>query len=180
MAGGSETAAHGVVVRARRSMWAVAVLSVCLLAVAVAIFYSAWSRPRPFAPLGPFPEQTVDEPRDISGFPVVSLSHPIVRVTGEKCESGTGYQVTGTVIWQSMRPRGTSIRTGDGTRDAKGGCTEFSYRNDIPPDVKATMRRQLADGLHPLWRITGTETPVNDQGPGVPLTWTTEPFLIRP
>lgn len=165
--------------KARRSAVAVTVLAVALLVLAAAILFAAVRKPEAFAPLGPYPQQQVDEPRDNTDTPVVSLSNPVVHVNGRKCNDGDGYTITGTVSWQSLRPLGTSIRTGEGQRDATPGCTRFRYRNDIPDDV-LIMRRQVDDGLDPLWRITGTETPINDDGAGVPLTWATEPFEIVP
>jgi hypothetical protein len=57
----------------------------------------------------------------------------------------------------------------------------FTFRNDIPEGVQSVMARQINDGLHPVWRITGTETPTSDsEGVGVPLTWATEPFRVAP
>lgn len=101
-------------------------------------------------------------------------------MSGRKCNEGGGYQIAGTVSWQSVDPRGTSIRTGSGARDAVDGCQDFEFRNDIPPDVLSVMRRQVAEGLEPLWRITGTETPQRDSGEGVSLSWVTEPFRVVP
>lgn len=174
-----QTADH-VANKARRSMWAVGVLATGLLAVAGSILFAAVNRPEPFDPLGPYPQQQVDEPRDNTDTPSVSLANPVVHVNGRKCSTGTGYQIASYVSWQSIDPRGTSIRTGEGVRDAVDGCQRFRYRNDIPPQVLAIMRRQIDDGLSPVWRITGTETPINGDGEGVPLTWTTEPFRVTP
>lgn len=176
---GVQTADH-VANKARRSMWAVCVLATGLLAVAGSILFAAVNRPEPFDPLGPYPQQQVDEPRDNTDTPSVSIDNPVVHVNGRKCNEGSGYTITGTVSWQSLDPRGTSIRTGEGQRDAIPGCTRFRYRNDVPDAVLAIMRRQVDDGLRPLWRITGTETPINGDGEGVPLTWATEPFRVTP
>lgn len=96
-------------------MWAVSVLAVCLLAVAGAILFAAIRQPAPFAPLGPYPVQQVDEPRDSNDIPVVSLSNPVVHVNGRKCNDPGDYTINGTVSWQSMDPRGTSILTGEAT-----------------------------------------------------------------
>lgn len=176
----TDTTATDVAHRARRSMLAVVTLAVCMLLLAGAVMFNAATRPKAFAPLGPYPEQQVDEPRDNTDTPVVNLSNPVVHVNGRKCNEGEGFTITGTVSWASMDPRGTSIRTGEVTRTATEGCTRFRYRNDIPDDVLAIMRRQVDDGLRPLWRITGTEIPIGPDGEGVPLTWATEPFRIVP
>ncbi len=175
----ADSAAH-IAHKAKRSAVAVTALAFALLAVAGAILFSAIRQPVPFSPLGPYPQQQVDEPRDNTDTPIVSLANPVFHVNGRKCNEGSGYVIAGTVSWQSLRPLGTSIRTGEGQREATPGCTRFRYRNDIPDNVLAIMRRQLDDGLHPLWRIAGTETPINDDGAGVPLTWATEPFEIVP
>lgn len=174
-----DTAAHGVIIRARRTMWGVLAIAAALLIVAAAVFYSAATRPKPFAPLGPYPEQQVLEPETRTGIPTVSLSDPVVHVRGTKCADRFDGQITGTVVWQSLNPRGVSIKTGEGTRSATGGCISFSYRNDIPEGVISVMTRQINDGLHPKWRIVGTETPTSEtRGIGVPLTWATEPFRV--
>lgn len=165
--------------RARRSAWAVGVLAIALLVVAGAILFAAVNRPAPWSPLGPNSIQTVEEPRDNTDTPVVHLSDPVVHVTGRKCVEGDGFIISGTVAWQSVEPRGSIIRTGEAVSDAVDGCTTGRWRNDIPPAVLDVMGRQIADGLHPLWRITGTETPIDEQrGEGVPVTWATEPFRI--
>ncbi len=176
MADGATHIAH----KARRSAVAVTVLAVALLILAGAILFAAFRHSDPFDPLGPYPEQAVDEERDNTDTPLVNLTNPVVHVNGRKCNDGDGYTITGTVSWQSIDPRGTSIRTGEGTREAQPGCTRFRYRNDIPDDVLAVMRRQVDDGLRPLWRIVGTEVPIGPDGEGVPLTWATEPFRVVP
>lgn len=176
----SDPTAHDVAHRARRSMWAVTVLAVALIALAGAILFAALNEPGAWSPLGPNPVQTVDEPRDNTDTPVVSLSDPVVNVEGRKCVDGDGFTITGTVSWQSVDPRGTTVQTGTGTRDAVDGCTSFRFRNDIPPVVVDLMARQLADGLRPLWHITGVETPVDSDRTGTPATWATEPFRVVP
>lgn len=166
--------------KARRASRGLLTLAAALVVLAAAITFNTVARPGRWSPLGPYPTQQVLEERDPTDTPVVSLSDPVVHVTGEKCNDGDGYQIGGTVSWQSVDPKGTSIRTGEGTRDAQDGCQDFEYRNDIPDDVLSVMRRQVADGLEPLWRITGTETPQRDGEEGVSLSWVTEPFRIVP
>lgn len=166
--------------KARRSAVAVTVLAVALLVLAAAILFAAVRKPEAFDVLGPYPEQAVDEPRDNTDTPLVNLTNPVVHVNGRKCNDGDGYTITGTVSWQSVDPKGTSILTGTGSREAQPGCTRFRCRNDIPNDVLAVMRRQVDDGLLPLWRIVGTEVPIGPDGEGVPLTWATEPFRVVP
>lgn len=76
--------------------------------------------------------------------------------------------------------RGATVQTGTGNREATDGCTTIEYRNDIPDEVVDLMRRQLDDGLEPLWHISGVETPIDDDRTGTPATWVTEPFRIVP
>lgn len=174
------TDAHAVARKARGTMWALGAVSVALFTFAGALLFFALSRPEPFDPLGPYPVQRVAEERDRTDTPTVSLRHPVVHVTGRKCTEGHGYTISGVVAWQSVDPRGSGIVTGEATRDAVDGCETFRFRNDIPERVLAVMEAQVADGLRPLWRITGTETPINGDGEGVPLTWVTEPFRVTP
>jgi hypothetical protein len=172
-------AAH-VARKVNRVVRALVLLAIALVCLAAAITFDAATAPDRWSPLGPYPVQQVLEPRDNTDTPFVSLADPVVHVAGEKCTEGDGYTISGTVSWQSMDPRGTSIVTGSGSREAVAGCTEFEYRNDIPPDVVQIMRHQVEDGLSPLWRITGTETPQRDGEEGVSLSWSTEPFRIVP
>lgn len=180
-----DTEAHAVIVRARRMMWGAVLVAAALIILAASVFYSVANRPHPFAPLGPFPRQHVVAEHNDQELPVVSLSHPVVSTRGTKCSDPFDGQINGTVTWQSLNPRGVSIVTGQGTRDTPSSegerCVSFTYRNDIPEGVASIMARQLSDGLHPIWRITGTETPTSDtRGVGVPLTWVTEPFRVAP
>lgn len=91
-----------------------------------------------------------------------------------------GFTISGIVSWQSVDPRGATVQTGTGNREATDGCTTIEYRNDIPDEVVDLMRRQLDDGLEPLWHISGVETPIDDDRTGTPATWVTEPFRIVP
>lgn len=136
----------------------------------------------PWAPLGPYPIQQVDAPRGGDDLPTVSLSEDgEVPVSGRKCVREDGMTITGWVAWQSVEPRGNSVRTGTGTREAAAGCQSFEFTNVIPPDVERIMAHQIADGLRPVWRIVGTETPSSsERGEGVPLAWSTEPFRVVP
>lgn len=172
--------AHTVARRARSMMVALVVVSVALFTLAGAILYRTVSD-REWAPLGPYPDQRVDLPRDSTDTPVVSLTDPVVPVTGRKCVEGDGFTIVGALSYQSVRPRGTIIQTGQGRRPATDGCVDFQFLNTIPGQVQRAMRHQLAAGERPLWRITGVETPISDdRGEGVRATWATEPFLVVP
>ncbi len=118
-----------------------------------------------------------------NGQPTLHLDDDpiIVPVSGRKCAEGDNYTIAGTVSWQSMRPPGTIIRTGTGTREGHHGCVDFDYVNVVPRAVENAMRAQLRAGLRrPLWRITGIETPIRRGEEGVPLTWESDTFAVEP
>ena len=158
----------------------VAVSCLAFCALGLLIGRAIFDGPGPWSPLGPYPTQRVDLPRNGDDLPVVSLTDGEVLVVGRKCVSGSGFTVTGTVSWQSVEPRGTTIRTGEGTREVtEPGCVSFEYLNTIPPDVARVMGHQIDDGHRPVWRIVGIETPASpDRGEGTPQTWATEPFRV--
>ena len=121
----------------------------------------------------------------IDGHPTVSLSSPVVVTTGTKCAEVGEYTISGTVSWQSVEPRGTSIITGSGERDAPSDesqrCVTTVYENEIPEQVVAAMAAQLARGIErPLWRIVGVETPSDGNREGVTASWRTELFGVAP
>lgn len=136
-----------------------------------------------WSPLGPYPEQTVDLPRSsIDGHPTISLSDPIVPVTGTKCAEVGDYRIFGTEAWQSVEPRGTSIITGSGDRNAPTDveCITTSFENVIPEQVVAAMEAQLDRGIErPLWQIVGVETPTDGDREGVTQSWRTELFGVE-
>lgn len=131
-----------------------------------------------WSPLGPYPVQQVVAPV-VDGVPTVHLSDGVVKVHGRKCEHGTGYEVVGSAAWQSLDPRGTIIRAGEGTRPAADGCTTFTFANTIPEAVVAAVHAQaLAGEPAPLWQLVGTERPVDGARTGAELSWATEPFVL--
>lgn len=159
----------------------VAVSAVLILAAGIGLGRVLWHAD-PWAPLGPYPTQHITgTDRNSDDVPIVSLSAGTVNVTGRKCATEGVDTIAGWVAWQSLDPRGTSIRTGEGTRPGEPGCVQFSYVNEIPGQVAEIMGRQLDTGEHPTWRIVGVETPSSaERGEGVPLGWATEPFLVVP
>ena len=131
-----------------------------------------------WSPLGPYPTQQVVAPV-VDGVPTVHLSAGVVKVHGRKCEHGSGYQIVGPAAWQSLDPRGTIIQAGEGSRAAADGCTSFSFVNTIPEAVVAAVHAQaLAGETEPVWRLTGTERPVDGSRTGAELSWATEPFVL--
>lgn len=177
----TRTEAHTIGATARHTVIGLAGVALALLCLAAAIvFYAISNRHEVFAPLGPYPEQSVLLPVE-RGHPTLHLDNdPLaVPVTGRKCVTGSGYTISGVQSWQSVDPPGTIIRTGTGVREAVDGCTTIEFVNLVPRSVESAMRSQLRAGLHrPLWRIVGLETPERDGVEGTSVTWATEPFAV--
>lgn len=180
MTSDSRTEAHTIGATARHTVVGLTAIALALLCLAAAIVFYALQDPAVFAPLGPYPEQSVLLPVE-RGNPTLHLDNdPLaVPVTGRKCVTGSGYTISGVQSWQSVDPPGTIIRTGTGARDAVDGCTTVEFVNLVPRSVESAMRTQLRAGLHrPLWRLVGIETPERDGVEGTSVTWATEPFAV--
>lgn len=156
-------------------------LSLCFLAVALLIY--AVYEPPPYAPLGPYPEQTVTAQFTVT---VDGVEYPAfaegeaIPVSGEKC-ADEATEIIGSVQWQTREPAGTFIPAGTGTRTGKAGCTTFNFVNEMPQEVIDANRDIRAEGFEtPIWVVSGIETPINpDDGEnGESQTWNTEPFVI--
>lgn len=158
----------------------VLIVATCLLFAAggVVVGWGLFGRTEIWNPLGPYPTQQV-EATIVDGVPTVPLSAGVVNVTGRKCEVGDGCAVVGSASWQSVQPRGTIIRAGEGTRAAADGCTDFRYANTIPQSVVEAVQAQVRTGHpSPVWRIVGTERPVDGSRSGAELSWATERFVL--
>lgn len=152
-------------------------LSLCVLAVALLVY--AIYEPDPYAPLGPYPEQTVHAEFEVNGFPAF-VEGDAIPVTGEKCADGP-VDIIGDVQWQSFEPAGTFIPIGTGRRTLDDGCQQLEFANEMPDAVIEANRQIRSQGYDaPVWVITGIETPINQENGerGEPLTWSTEPFAI--
>lgn len=170
---------------ARRVLGAMVSVAVGLLVLAGAVMFTELRPGDAWSPLGPYPVQQVNLPHsNIDGLPQVSqvslASHGTVPVTGTKCVSGSGFDILGTSSWQSMDPRGTVIRTGEGSREAVAGCTRIEFDNVIPVPVRRAMETQLETRDRVVWRIMGVETPTDGTREGAPLVWRTESFAVIP
>lgn len=131
-----------------------------------------------WSPLGPYPTQQVDADV-VDGMPTVAVSAGVVKVRGRKCVTGSGYDIVGSAAWQSIDPRGTIIDAGQGSRPATDGCTSFTFVNTVPGPVAAAVHAQALAGVPaPVWRLTGTERPVDGERVGAELSWATEPFVL--
>lgn len=138
--------------------------SAVVAAAALAIMASTlWQSVRPpWNPIGDFPEQEVTEVNDT-----------FVHVVGTKCYD-EDVTVRGSFGWQRVDPPGFAITLGEGVADREAGCLTQEFDNNIPASVLD------ANTPGATWRITGTETPFDDDREGLPRVWQTEPFTLKP
>lgn len=157
-------------------------LTIAAAALAVALMFFAlayWSsRDAQWDPLGDYPTQQVLNKNHTVG------RDETVDVTAQKCAREPKVAIRATLSWVPVDHSEFAV-----TPNAPGrlsyrysSCgktpdvTIYSYTNPIPPGVLAILDQR---GLH-SWRITGTDTPFDEEGkPGVPRTWTTETFTIE-
>lgn len=176
----------------RRPRWPTlgeAAAAAVALTVGVVVTMAVYSvlRPHTWAPLGPYPTQTVisQGPR-VNGngniqIPQVHLGSE-VEVNGTKC-AAESVAVQGTTGWRSVEPAGFfySAPPGPPGYRIKGCSAKLTFLNSIPPEVDAWARHKLAAGHHPQVYIGGCETPTRPNGEeGATLCWRTEPFLLVP
>ncbi len=145
-----------------------------------------------WAPLGPYPTQTIGLPREkvptsATGSDTATAEYPVLRVRSgqwpelpvqsEKCAHET-VTVTGTVSWRSVEPPGASYTpNGPGTAIRTEGCTRFAYRNVVPDGVRDRVRTLAGEGtVVTLWSVNGAETPTRDGQTGA--VQPTETFAI--
>lgn len=73
------------------------------------------------------------------------------------------------------------VLAGSGVGERAEGCVETVFANPVPPEVREVIRDQHAAGIDaPVWRITGTETPFDDNREGEARVWVTENFAVVP
>lgn len=80
------------------------------------------------------------------------------------------------VVFAAVRERGQSVT------EREPGCTSLTFHNTVPAPVVELVEAQYRAGFDlPVWEITGTETPVDDDGrQGAPRRWVTERFVLVP
>lgn len=155
-------------------MWALVALSAALLVLAGAVLFAELRTPARWDPLGAYPTQQVTNPRHR-----VHLEG-LVRVEATKC-ADEEVQVRGVLSWQAMDPPGANIEVGSGTATRAKGCSTFAFANPVPVEVREVIEAQHAAGIaRPVWRVTGTETPFDDNREGAPRTWVTDNFEVVP
>lgn len=158
-------------------------LTVAVAVLAIATILSWWFRtPEPWAPLGPFPQQTVSHPNGDTD-PIFDTTEAHIHVTAVKCRGDQPVQVTGTLAWRRISPAGYSTPPVEFPPSVQpAGCVTTTFANPIPTPVTADV---CTNGTS-VWQIAGTETPVgqiDETGTvtartGVPLGWETEPFTL--
>lgn len=115
----------------------------------------------PWDPLGDYPVQEV-----------LSVEDGHVLVEGTKCNDSNGpVRVRGTFNWQRVSPRGFIVSLGEGVAVREVGCVTQTFDNTIPAEVLEVNKPG------DVWRLLGTETPINGRE-GVPVTWQTENFEL--
>ncbi len=172
---------------------AVGYVTILLAVILLTLFgYHEWQEFTKWDPLGDYPIQTVssetkvlDTSQSISGAVNTSPSFTVddfVYITGIKCVVGDRpVNVRGELSWVSDHPPGIVTGTVRGGGQREPGCTERTFANPIPEDVKDEVQRLAEKGITTTtWHLTGTEIPYRENGEtGVPRTWVSTSFEIR-
>ena len=136
-----------------------------LAAVMVALFAAAagWALfgNRPYAPLGPYPDQTIT---------AVDTTAGTVSTIGTKCSDET-VGIVGSFSLVAVDPPGRIIPLGSGTNVRLAGCHDYEYVNTLPPAFLLEETR-----TDRTWKLAGTETPTNGETLGIAITWQSDDF----
>lgn len=160
---------------------------VTTLVVATVVLVVAWLMfrdPEPWAPLGPYPTQTIVLDADNNDH-VVNVDDGFVHIEATKCRNtASGVQVQGSLAWRRVAPPGYSSPTVQFQPSVQPpGCVVTVFANPIPDDVVDDV---CAFGTS-IWQISGIETPIGEvkddgvvvaRSDGVPIGWETEPFQL--
>lgn len=150
--------------------------SVALIIISIAVIV-ALHQPAPWNPLGDYPDQTVLSRVPGHKGPAIKVGG-VLSVKGTKCAK-EAVTVRGASFYQSVDVPGTFVPNGAGIALRVQGCTTKTFSNPLPEAVLATADNPF--GAH-MWIITGTETPVRDdgKGEGIARIWKSEPFEVIP
>lgn len=167
--------------RARAGVFVLGVLSFAMLILAGAVIFAEIREPGIWDPLGEYPPQTVTS--RVAGVPGPAATlDDTVDVEAVKCgpDSGGPVTVRTTLVWRSIDPRGAAWSRGESQTEREPGCAALSFHNAIPPQVVELVEAQHEAGFdRPVWEITGSETPIDDDGTeGAPRRWVTERFTL--
>ncbi len=154
------------------------VLSVLqLAALLILVVTFAWQlaseQNRPFDPLGSYPIRVVATDPIRLGEDLVVTAIACTRVDEE-------ITVETTQSWVSVNPPGTVVDVGTGLTIRQPGCTAEQLKYPMPVEVVRRIGKLVDEGhTETVWRITGTDTPLQIDGRrGMPRTWTTEEFTV--
>lgn len=164
-------------------------LAAILLGIIVSLTIVWITRPEPWDPLGPYPQQSIVTEGDTlvksqsmqdTLIPITSLSNGNIIVAGTKCSKET-VEVSVYYGWWSNSPGGFHVRADDGPPGKRlKGCESFTFENEIPQEVEEWIQSKLDAGVEPEMYLSGCETPINDKGvKGTEVCWTTETFAFK-
>lgn len=160
-----------------------------LLGISVTLSIIALTKPDPWMPLGPYPEQRIiaepahmvdSEKRENIIIPATSLSKGSIWVNGTKC-SKESVAVQGASGWRSTYPGGFQYNVPPGPPGRRSsGCQTFTFENEIPPQVKEWAGKLLAAGEQPEMYLSGCEIPLHEKDgtKGTEVCWKTEVFAF--
>lgn len=136
------------------------------------VFFSLWATER-----SPTPWNPITSPRaaqSVTNGPVIHLGGT-VDVTATKCAS-EAINVRGSTSWESIDAPSAVVFVSYGLGTYPQGCITRSFKHVIPPQVTALVDQGLS-----TWEIVGTDTPYRPDGTqGVPQSWSTQPFTLKP
>lgn len=114
----------------------------------------------------------------LTKMPVTPTDGLTIKVMGTKCSiADEPLVVRGTLTWQTLEPRGTTIQVGEGVREQKPGCESQVYDNPVPLPVLARTRTLLGNGLdRVVWQLTGIETVQHPNA--APQAWRTQNIVF--
>lgn len=166
---------------AHLSVVGLSVVTVALVFVGAIIVWSEFRTDEPWSPLHYTNPQTVTSRVNLLSGAAATRIGDTVNVTAEKC-SDEEVEITAVVTWRPTEPGGPPVHVAGDTAGGiqAAGCDTLRFQNEIPDEVVEVVRRQHARGYPaPLWQITGSETPIADNGTeGATEVWYTEPFAI--
>jgi hypothetical protein len=157
-----------------RVMFAMTALAVAGLAALIVLVLNP--APQRVVLDNPVPQTVRNTLPNVPG-PALTLESD-VDVVASKCNlTDKPVTISGSVVWQSIDPRGTQLVVGEGVSVRPPGCTDFEFRNPVPPVVADRTRHLVKDGRDfVVWQIVGVETPQCDNC--APEDWWTAPFRL--
>ncbi|HEY5201648.1 MAG TPA: hypothetical protein VIJ31_12160 [Acidothermaceae bacterium] len=102
-----------------------------------------------------------------------------VTVTATRCNRSSKPVVYHAVKeWVSVDPPGSTVPVGDTSATEAPGCTNFTFKDPMPPLVVSRTNGLLSTGLKSVtWRIAAVDTPEGHNRP-VTVSWATTPIVV--